>query len=246
MWFHSLAAGVDGYLKNLTITKCGLFTRAYDVFGREMTSYCLNHILMDTQKYFEYREHQHNKDWVNIIPTPLTEVKAIILGTGSIGSEIATTLSSLGIEVIGFSRLGKPKAGFSNVITSFDNIPSDTDWIISVLPLTSETKCLLNTYFFKHFSNAGFINVGRGGCINEPDLINALNNGNIKNAYLDVMTIEPLPISSPLWEHDKIFITPHISARSNPISSIQCLEKTYVNIIADEKIPNLVSIDNQY
>jgi glyoxylate/hydroxypyruvate reductase A len=84
--------------------------------------------------------------------------------------------------------------------------------VISVLPSTQQTRQMFAIDLFRSFEpQSFFINVGRGDLVNEPDLIQALDQGMLAGAILDVMSIEPLPKDNPLWLHPRVQLTPHVS-----------------------------------
>ena len=93
---------------------------------------------------------------------------------------------------------------------------SDSDFVIITLPHTPETHHLFDRAKFQKMKKSSVIvNIGRGGIINEPDLVEALENGTIAGAGLDVTEVEPLPAHSPLWAMDNVIITPHHSGLSH-------------------------------
>ena len=94
--------------------------------------------------------------------------------------------------------------------------------LVSLLPLTPLTKNLLCAELFERLPRgAALINVGRGACLNELDLIAALDSGQLGHATLDVFAVEPLPEGHPLWNHPKVTVTPHTAAYPPPESFIR-------------------------
>lgn len=248
-WVHSFNAGVNNYLvvggwheNNVVLT------RTICSFGQRISEYCLSYILRDIQfqKYFE--ELQEEKKWVRNPPTMLKEQTIVVFGTGEIGQEVARNFSYFGTTVYGVSQSGTQKEYFEKVFTtsSTSTILPEADWVISTLPLTNETKGLFNTELFSHFNNAAFINVGRGATVDEAALITALESGKISKAVLDVVSIEPLPVDSPLWVRDDITITPHISAITDLDEAVRCFFDTLKKIQQNEALPNKVDVSKGY
>ena len=246
-WVHSLAAGVDSFMK-LNWKKDVLLTRTVDVFGPKMSQYCLSYILQDSQLHNQFSMSQSENKWEFHIPKSLEEQKVVIYGTGEIGSYIGKTLASLGMKVFGVSMSGNEKPFFEKVVPFHEakSILDHTDWVISVLPSTSDTQDLLNKDTFKYFNGAGFINVGRGATVCEESLIQSLENGQIRRAILDVFTVEPLPIESVLWQMNNVTITPHISAVTLPNDGVKCFVDTLSKLEKNELIKNKVTIEKGY
>ena len=103
-------------------------------------------------------------------------------------------------------------------------ILSASDYLILLLPLTEKTKTIINSDSLKIVkTGAILINAGRGGLIEDNDLLKALDSGKLSGCTLDVFNEEPLPPEHPFWSHDKVTVTPHISAPTRLKSSIQSI-----------------------
>lgn len=248
-WVHSFNAGVNNYLvldgwKEHNV----LLTRTICSFGQRISEYCISYVLRDLQhqKYFEGQ--QQEKKWVRRPPIMLKGQKIVIFGTGEIGQELARTFTLFGTTVYGVSQSGAAKEYFRKVITtsSASSLLPQADWVISTLPLTSETKGLFNSELFSYFNNAAFINVGRGATVDEQALVAALNEGMVRKAVLDVVNIEPLPEDSPLWEREDVIITPHISAITDLDEAVACFIDTLRKIEQNEPLPNKVDFIKEY
>jgi phosphoglycerate dehydrogenase-like enzyme len=143
--------------------------------------------------------------------------RVLCLGTGDIGQEVARRLASFGCEMIGASRSGYAVPGFNHCV-SFDDLEAElalADHVVSSLPLTESTRQI---YDRKRIGatkrGAYFYNVGRGGTVDQDALIEALKNGHLAGAGLDVVEPEPLPGDSPLWAMKNVIITGHTSGNS--------------------------------
>ncbi len=107
----------------------------------------------------------------------------------------------------------------------------NSDYLVVLLPLNAETSHIINKDTLKCCQpNCVLINVGRGHHINETDLINALDNYQLKKAVLDVFQQEPLPVDHPFWSHPKITITPHSSSRSDVTQTAQAIVNHYCSM----------------
>ena len=155
-------------------------------------------------------------------PQRLAEVNGqvlLVVGYGSIGSELAKRAKAFEMRVWGVTRSGKG-AG-NNVERIFpaarlhEALP-DADYVVVAAPETAETKHLIGAAeFAKMKRGARLINVGRGSLLDEKALISALESGGLGGAAIDVAETEPLPADSPLWKAPNLFITPHTSALSD-------------------------------
>lgn len=137
-----------------------------------------------------------------------------ILGLGAIGRRVADIAGMFGAKVIYYSASGSPaQEGYCQV--DFDTLLAESDILSIHAPLNEYTENIMNADAFRKMkSDAILLNLGRGPIINEADLADALNSGEIRAAGLDVLSVEPMVKNSPLFEvHDKtkLFITPHVA-----------------------------------
>lgn len=247
-WVHSLGAGVDRFLYKKDWDANVLLTRTICSFGQRIAEYCLSYILKDLQFHDEFQEQKRQKKWKPITPGLLSEQKVMIYGTGEIGQTTAKIFSSLGMDVYGVSLSGKEKEYFKEVIPvrSHHLRLKEMNYLINTLPLTEQTTKFFDEKIFHHILDAGFINVGRGASIDENALLYALNQNQIRFAALDVFSQEPLPVNHPLWNHQKVHITPHISAVTTPDEGIACFIETLKNIEENKPLPNKVDLKKGY
>ena len=136
------------------------------------------------------------------------------MGIGRIGRLVAERFRLNGFQVSGWSRSPKQLEGVDcfDGEAGLEGMLADCDYVVSVLPSTPDTEQLFNRELFARFNpGAVFINVGRGDLVNEPELMQSLDEGLLAGAILDVMSEEPLPSDHPLWRHPRVQLTPHIS-----------------------------------
>ncbi|PYD48217.1 2-hydroxyacid dehydrogenase [Novacetimonas pomaceti] len=155
-----------------------------------------------------------------------------IMGMGHLGTRVAHRLSAFGFGVRGWSRTPRDLSGIE-VFAGDDGIAdflSRTDILVSLLPSTPRTRDLIDRKLLSHLPRgAGLVNVGRGDQLREGDLMEALDEGRLSGAILDVFRHEPLPPDSPLWDHPAITITPHAAAEASRIGQVSYL----AGVIAD-------------
>jgi phosphoglycerate dehydrogenase-like enzyme len=140
-----------------------------------------------------------------------------IVGLGAIGQEIARKAKAMDMTVIAARREMKQEPFVDRLYQSEQLLEmlAEADFVVVTLPITDQTKDLIGRKHFEAMKpTAYFINVSRGGVVQENELIRALQEKQIAGAGLDVVAIEPLPEDSPLWDMPNVIITPHLSAIS--------------------------------
>ncbi len=161
--------------------------------------------------------------------------------------DVAKKLHSLNFNFFGYSKDKKatPFKSFSgNSLSSFLNI---INVLICTVPLTPQTKKLLNKNFFQKLKNQTYlINVSRGEVQVEKDIIEAINNGKLSGAFLDVFEKEPLPKDSPIWSHPKIKITPHIASLSYSDEGVRQVMENFERLNKNETLLNLADRKKMY
>ena len=121
------------------------------------------------------------------------------------------------------------------------------DFLICVLPLTPDTRHILRAETFAKLPKGAYvINIARGGRVNEPDLIAALDSGQLSGATLDVFETEPLPEASPIWRHPKIVATPHIAAITSPLPATRSILDGIAALERGEAPKNVVDTGRGY
>ena len=222
----SIFAGVEKTLLNKTIQQP--LVRLIDLEMTEcMAEWCTAHVLryhLDLDKYIkpvkkEWKAHNKERLLAN-------QIDIGILGLGTLGSATAEKLQKLDFKVTGWSATEKNIPGVRSLIgpEGLTKILSTSDYLILLLPLTEKTKTIINSASLKIVkTGAILINAGRGGLIEDNDLLKALDSGKLSGCTLDVFNEEPLPPEHPFWFHDKVTVTPHISAPTRLRSSIKSI-----------------------
>jgi phosphoglycerate dehydrogenase-like enzyme len=169
-------------------------------------------IAKDAQTSFRLQQ-QHR--WKHRVTRKIQGQSALVVGTGSIGREIARVFHAVGMEVSGAGRSSRPGDNdFDRIHSSkhLAKIAGAYDYIVLAAPLTAETQGLIGAEVLAAMApTAHLINVGRGGLVDTDALTQALMSGSIAGAALDVVDPEPLPQGHPLWDMDNVIITPHMS-----------------------------------
>lgn len=225
----SLGAGVDHLLSDPDIPKKIKITRIVDpLLSFSMTNYIILAILQYHRKMDKYTLEQKNKIWDHDTH-PEIKICIGILGLGVLGGDAANKLNYLGFEVIGYSRSKKKINGIKCYCgDELDDFLRQINVLVCSVPLTKSTKGLLSKKLFKKLEKPTYlINVSRGKVQVENDIIEAIENGILTGAFLDVFESEPLPRSSPLWKNKKIKITPHIASITNTEAGAKQIIENY-------------------
>jgi glyoxylate/hydroxypyruvate reductase A len=174
-----------------------------------------------------------------------------IMGLGLMGDKSAKKLNQLGYEVIGWVKSNNKKRSIQKVYSGDDGLnkfASLCQIIVCQLPLTEKTQHVLNKSLFDSMPKDGYIiNVGRGGHLNEDDLLSTINEKHLKGACLDVFKIEPLPEDDKLQNQPEIKLTPHIAGGIFPEDQAKYASEVIQNFFeGDEQLEGLFDFDKKY
>lgn len=217
-WVQMTWAGTDKYTRNGPFPEGVRLTNASGAFGVIISEYIIAGILSLYRRLAYYKERQKEHRWSPLAHEMiLYGKKALLLGTGNITSETARRLKAFGCETIGLHRSTEAVESFDRTdhIQNLETYLPQVDLLISALPNNDESMNLM-TYerFAMMKKEAVFVNVGRGNLIVEGALERALEEGMLAGAVLDVQRKEPLAEDSPLWDYNRVIITPHIAGPS--------------------------------
>jgi glyoxylate/hydroxypyruvate reductase A len=227
-----------------------------DLTGR-MSAYVALHVLYHHRRMSEFRELQARKVW-KYVPEPAAhEIRVGVMGLGVLGAASANALKIFGYQVRGWSRERKSLAGIACFAgqPELDAFLADTDILAVLLPLTGDTRGLLNRSLLTRLSRRGrhkdlpgpvLINAGRGGLQVDADILAALGAGELYAASLDVFETEPLPHSSPLWSHPHVLVTPHNAAESAPAAIVRYTLRQMAAAKRGEPLENVVDRGRGY
>ena len=246
----SMGAGVDHLLKDPELPQDVSITRLVDPYlAQDLAEFVLALIMNHLRDLNAFKIKQTQSIWRPADYLRIKDVKVGIMGMGAIGKQVATELQKTGFNVSGWARTEKNSSAIP-VYAGADELSKflrSCDILVCVLPLTSQTKGILNKSIFKQLpKNAFIINVGRGEHVNDSDLLQYISEGHLSGASLDVFHEEPLPNNSPLWKHPRIHITPHIASLTNPISVAPQIIENYYRMKENKPLLNIVSREKGY
>lgn len=180
----------------------------------EMAAYAIHWVVHFHRRMDTYLELQEVSEWNPIRTVDAHNFPVGILGFGVMGRRVGEALARLGYPVRAWTRSGGNDPGVTHFrgLDGLERMLGRSDAVINVLPLTPDTAGLMNRQRFARFRRGAlYVSVGRGATTVEADLIDALDDGDVGVAVLDVTVEEPLPAGSPLWSHPRVRITPHAS-----------------------------------
>ncbi len=247
----SLGAGIDGFLIDPEFPRHIPLVRFVDeTLSREMAQYVVMHVLIQHRAERTFAAAQREGKWRQaMLGRPTEQTRIGILGIGEIGTVVAERLRDLGFPTSGWSRTKKSVPGVKGFAGAgeLDAFLAQSDILVCVLPLTPQTRHILNAQLFAKLPRGAYvINVARGGHVNEPELIAALDSGHLSGATLDVFETEPLPETSPIWKHPKIIATPHVAAITSPIAAARYVIDGIAAMERGEKPANIVDMERGY
>ncbi|EIE50887.1 hydroxyacid dehydrogenase [Salipiger aestuarii] len=180
----------------------------------QMAAFCVFHVQWHQREMFDIRAAQARGEWLRKAAGLSPRSKRIgVMGFGHMGRAVAKALVALGYPVQGYARRmpDPPEPGVTHFTDGqMDDFVARSDILVNVLPLTPQTRGLIDAGFLARLpQGAALIHVGRGGQVDEPALIAALDSGHLSGASVDVFETEPLPADHPFWAHERVFMTPH-------------------------------------
>ena len=227
-WVHATSAGAGEQMRKAALPAEALervaITTSSGVHAVPLAEYAILGLLAIAKELPRFVEDQRARAWPEI-RRPLRELDGqtlLLVGLGDIGRETARLGKAFGMRTVGFRRTEGPPPEHVDEVHGPRRLPElahRADAMVVSLPLTDQTAGLIDRATIERLpASCIFVNVGRGGVVDEPALVDALRERRIAGAVLDVFATEPLPDSSPLWPLPNVLVTPHaaaLSAREN-------------------------------
>lgn len=230
VWFQSNFAGPDPYLEPGVLPANCMVTNATGAYGLAISEWMLGMWLALAKDLLLYRDCQHRHHW-EAIERPVRSIagsRVLCVGMGDIGSSFARRAHLLGAQVVGVRRHGGPCPDYCLRVVDTAHLDEElpqADVVALSLPGTPETYRMFDADRLARCKpGAILLNVGRGSTVDCDALAQAVQQGRLYGAAIDVTDPEPLPPDHPLWTLDTVLITPHISGRFS-------LPRTLENIV---------------
>lgn len=218
-WVHVFNAGVDNPVFKALIDRGVRLTTSSGSTAKPIAQTAIGGMLMLARRFPQWAESQRRHAWEPIradFPPDLDTQTLVVLGVGAIGNEIARLAQAIGLRVIGVRRSPLRSDDHVDEMVSpaqLHNVLPEASWLALACPLTAETRGIIGAAELALMPRgAHLINIARGEVVDEPAMIGALRSGQLGGAYLDVVSVEPLPAESPLWDLPNVIISPHNSA----------------------------------
>ncbi|MDF0733132.1 D-2-hydroxyacid dehydrogenase [Pseudomonas entomophila] len=222
-WVQSTWAGITPLLGD-GLPRDYRLTRAVGIFGQVMAEYMLTYMLIHERDVLSRLVSQVERRWDGRPGHGLEGREVLIVGTGDIGQRVAEFLAPFGVTLRGVASSAREQAPFVEVagLAELPRLVTQADYVLNLLPDTPATHDLYDASLFRRFKpSAQFINAGRGVAVVDADLVEALKQGHLASAVIDVCRQEPLPQRHPFWTAWGLLLTGHSSAPTSPVAMVR-------------------------
>jgi phosphoglycerate dehydrogenase-like enzyme len=232
-WIHVIAAGIEPLLPlDWLPPDVSLVNNSGVHFDKAVESATMALLLLNA-RLPAIVTNQRNGCWNQIFTPTIRGKTALVIGVGDMGGAVATAAKALGLQVIGIRRSGAPHPAVDTMLMpdALDEALPAADFVVIAAPLTSDTTKLMSRERFRRMKRgAGFFNFGRGACIDQEAMGDALESGHLSGAMVDVVDPEPLGADSPLWQVRNLIVTPHVSSDDADQYMSRTLDLVFANL----------------
>ncbi|OOG89580.1 glyoxylate/hydroxypyruvate reductase A [Pseudomonas sp. A25(2017)] len=245
----ALSAGVDQLDLGRLPTTLPVVRLLDPGISQGMCEYASFAVLSLHRDMLRYRQQQAERCWQAHRLMPAGQRRVGVMGLGLQARQILASLKTFGFALSGWARSAHHIDGVACFAgdEQLSAFLGQCDIVLCVLPLTEQTRGILNRQLFQHLpKGAALVNMGRGGHLVEADLLEALADGQLSAAVLDVLEQEPAPMDHPFWQHPQILLTPHIAAMTQPESAFGVLLENIRRHQRGESMLGLVDRERSY
>jgi glyoxylate/hydroxypyruvate reductase A len=225
----SVGAGVDQFDFAALPAHVPLVRMLDPGISEGMVEYVTLAVLALHRNLVDYIADKGAQRWSAIRLVPAHKRRVGILGLGQLGEASFRKLAGFGFSMSGWSRSPRVIDGVTchAGMEALPDFLAACDILVCLLPLTEQTRGVLNADLFgKMPHGAALVNAGRGGHLQQDDLLAALASGQLSSAFLDVTDPEPLPQGHPLWTHPRVILTPHVASMTRPETAVDFVLET--------------------
>ncbi|MDQ7774713.1 MAG: glyoxylate/hydroxypyruvate reductase A [Paracoccus aminovorans] len=236
----SIGAGVDQFDDSRIPPQVGVVRMLDPGIARQMGEYATLAVLALHRDLPAYLAQQARGEWRAGQNLPAQRRRVGILGLGQLGRAVIERLRPFGFALAGYSRSGADIPGVES-FTALEPFLARSDILVCLLPLTGQTRGMLDAGLFSRLpAGARLVHVGRGPQLVTPDLLAALDSGQLACAMLDVTDPEPLPPDDPLWRHPGVIVTPHVASQTSAAEGARHVIAGIRADLAGAPVPGLV------
>ena len=214
-WVHSCSAGVERLLFSELVESDVVLTNSRGVYDLPMAEYAVALMLAAAKGLPETLARQREHEWKFRYTETLVGKRLVVVGPGSIGRTVAAYAGSLGMSTSAVGRSARGADDHFDEVAGPDDLPdalAEADYVVITVPLTDDTRGMIDAKAMAAMKpTARLINLARGAVVDQDALVDALRDGRIAGAGLDVFAEEPLDPSNPLWDMPNVIVSPHIS-----------------------------------
>ncbi len=225
-WIQGTSAGIGGLLERTGLIRSPIvFTTAAGVHGVPLAEFALFGLLYFAKGVPVLARWKSERHWQRHTTAQLRGSRALLVGLGGVGREVAKLLAAAGVELTGVGRPGRgyqvPGVTAYVADTEIASVLPHVEAVILACPLTDRTFGLIGRIELELLPRgAVVVNISRGQVVDEAALIDLLTSGHLGGACLDVFETEPLPESSPLWDLENVLISPHSASTVAPENAL--------------------------
>jgi glyoxylate/hydroxypyruvate reductase A len=247
---YSTGAGVDQLLSEPDRPQGIPIARITDLGQIEgMATYVLGAVLRHHLRFDAYAAQQKRSEWSILKHVRASERRVGVLGLGTLGLPAARAIAARGFDVAGWTRTRRSDVDLRHLAgpDELHELLERSDILVCLLPLTPQTRGILGADLFRRLPRgAALVSVGRGGHLVEPDLLEAIDAGQLSGATLDVFAQEPLPREHPFWRHPRVFVTPHVATLVNPDTAAPQILENLRRLSSGEKLHSIIDEERGY
>ncbi len=245
-WIQAPRVGLETYLFPELVRSDVTLTTVRDIYSDHIADQTMGYILMFARGLHVYLRRQLERRWQSGVPVVhLADQTLGVIGLGGIGAQIAKRGKACGMRVIATDAVGKERPDYVDCLdgpAGLEDLLAEADFVVSCVPHTPETVGLIGREEIARMKPSAYlINISRGVVVQLDALTQALRDGEIAGAGLDVFETEPLPADHPLWCMENVIITPHSAGHSAEVEPrrIAVLKENLRRFVSDEPLLNV-------
>lgn len=242
-WLHTLSAGIDHLYPDRLAERGVVLTNSSGVHAQPIGEHVLGALLHFERRFDRAVAQQHRREWDRYGAGEFADRTVVIVGVGAIGTRVAELCDAVGADAVGVKRDPTDAPDVLSDCVTPDRLLEAlerADCAVLACPLTDETRGMIDADALAALGEGVLVNIARGEVVDEAALIEALRDGTLRGAALDVFTEEPLPEDSPLWDFENVLLTPHTAGTTPHYweRAANIFAENYRRYLAGEELAN--------